>query len=192
MRAYRWLLHLYPSSFRSEYGADMCADFAARRRQANCVVAVAALWLSEAADALVNGPRVHWDILRQDLRGTIRSLRRTPGFALAAIAVSSLGIGATTAAFSLADHVLVRPLPFPDPDRLVRLFQDQSYRGYPRLELSPLNYRDWERMNTTLDSMAAFGSVSVSLVGDGPPERVEGARVTASLLRTLAHPRACC
>jgi predicted permease len=184
MRAYRLLLRLYPAPFRLEYGDEMAADFAARRRMASGP-AVAGLWLEAMTDAASAGLRAHWDILRQDLRTTVRSLRRKPGFAVAAVLVSGLGIGATTATFSITDHVLIRPLPFPNPERLVSLWQDQSYRGYPRLELSPANYRDWIHMSTTLASAGASRGVSVNLVGGGTPEHVEGAAVTADLLQTL-------
>jgi predicted permease len=184
MRAYRLLLHFYPKSFRAEYGAEMAADFAARRRRVSGPAA-AALWLEVVADAATAGLGVHWDVLRQDVRTTMRTLGRRPGFAVAAVLVSGLGIGATTATFSIADHVLIRPLPFPNPEQLVSLWQDQSYRGYPRLELSPANYRDWIHMSTTLSSAGASRGFSVNLVGGGPPEHVDGAAVTADLLQTL-------
>lgn len=185
MRLYRWLLWLYPASVRAEYGREMCGVFAARRRDATGPLAVMTLWIQAFGDVLVNAVAAHADMLGQDLRATFRSLRRTPGFAFAAIVVAALGIGATTAAFSLADHVLIRPLPFDQPDRLVRLWQDQSYRGYPRLEIAPGNYHDWERMNATLERLAAFRGLSVNLVGAGLPQRIDGASVTANLFRTL-------
>ena len=72
------------------------------------------------------------DILNQDVRYALRSLARTPGFTATAIVVAGLGIGATTATFSTADHVLLRPLPFADPERLVRLSEDHTPLGYPR------------------------------------------------------------
>jgi putative ABC transport system permease protein len=188
MRAFRLLLRLYPASFRGEYGDQMAADFAERRRRSSGAGA-AGLWLEAIADAIVAGPRAHLDLLRQDLRTTWRGFRRAPGFAMTAVLVAGLGIGATTAAFSIADHVLLRPLPFPDSDRLVNLWQEQSYRGYPRLEFSPPNYLDWRRMLTTLDSGGAWRGLSVNLVGSGTPEHIDGAAVTADLLPTLGvHP----
>ena len=99
-------------------------------------------------DVLGNAAAVHWDILRQDLRYTARTLARTPGFALTAVLVMALGVGANTAAFSVTDYVLIRPLPFPEPDRLVKLWEQLP--GYSRMELSPANYRDWKRMSTVL------------------------------------------
>ena len=114
MRLYRLLLHLYPASFRAACGDELRAEFDRRRRDAAGPGARMALWLDVIADTFANATRLHMDILLQDLRHTVRSLRRAPGFTVAAIVVASLGIGATTAAFSIADHVITRPFPFPD------------------------------------------------------------------------------
>ena len=76
---------------------------------------------------------------------------------MAAIVVASLGIGATTAAFSIADHVITRPFPFPDADRLVKVWQDQVARGYGRMEFSAGNYRD---VKTAARSFEAIGAYS--------------------------------
>src|SRR4029453_18563759 len=95
------------------------------------------VWLEATADIARNAAGLHRDFLSQDLRQTVRSLSRARGFTLTALVVSALGGGTATAAFSIPDHVLLRPLPFPDSDRLVQLWQDQSFRGYPRIELSP-------------------------------------------------------
>lgn len=110
MHLFRLLLHLYPTSFRHEYGADMSEIFARRLHDADGVVARAALWVSTLGDVFLNATLVHWDILRQDLRYTARTLRRAPGFAVTAVLVVALGIGATTAAFSVTDFALIRPL----------------------------------------------------------------------------------
>jgi predicted permease len=182
MRLYRALLHLYPASFRNEYGEEMAVVFAQQLQGCGPFDAIR-LWIAALAEMAPNAAAVHWDILRQDLRYSARALARTPGFALAAILVVALGIGANTAAFTIADHVLLRPLPFPEPDRLVNLWE--RVPQYSRMELSPPNYRDWRRMSASFVSMGAYHPLSANLLGRGAPERVEGVAVTAGLLPTL-------
>jgi putative ABC transport system permease protein len=185
MRAYRALLHLFPASFRIEYGEEMCAILARSRRETAGPLAVVALWVGAVLDVLANAVRAHVDVFRQDLRYTLRTLGRAPGFTVTTILVAALGVGATTATFSITDHVLIRPLPFAEPERLVKLWEDDTLQGYGRTELSPANYRDWKRMSTSFATMAAYHGLSVNLVGEGDPERLEGASVTADLLRLL-------
>jgi putative ABC transport system permease protein len=180
---YDALLRLYPASFRREYGSQMAAVFLERRRRANNPFAVAMLWLEVVFDTLRNAGPAHWDILRQDLRYSARTLTRSPGFALTVIAVVALGVGANTAAFTLADHVLIRPMPYSDPDRLVRLWE--SPPGYTQMELSPPNYRDWKRLSTCFLSMGAYTATAANLVGLSEPVRLEGMRVTSEVMPTL-------
>src|SRR5258708_6164229 len=183
MRIYKFLLHFYPASFRAGYGEEMGERFGGRCREAKGVWAVAALWLSVFFEILANATAAHWDILRQDLRYTARALRRAPGFAIAAVLVVALGVGANTAAFSVADFVLIRPLPFADPDRLVKLWEHPP--GYSRMELSPADYRHWKRMSTSFETMGASVGISGNMVGQGEPELLEGTAVTADLLPML-------
>ena len=185
---YRALLHLYPRSFQAEYGDELKAIARTRVRDAHGPVAKLALAIELTVDTLTSAAAAHANQLRQDVRHTARSLRRSPGFAATAIIVSALGLGATTAAFSMADHVLLRPLPFPDADRLVKLYEDQSARGYSRMELSPPNYFDWKRLSTSFAGMAAYTQTAANLVGAGSPERLEGALVTPDLFQVLDRP----
>jgi len=175
MRLYRTLLHLYPAGFRAEYAEDLCALFALRRAQASNPFAVLALWLEAIADTCSSAVPAHWDILRRDLAWSARSLRRSPAFALTVIAVSALGIGATTAAFTLADHVLLRPLPYADSDRLVKIWEDNSAGGYPRFDPSPANYRDWKRLARSCEGVEAWRDLTANLSQAGNPARLEGA-----------------
>jgi predicted permease len=176
MRFYRALLRLYPAAFRAEYGEELCAVFAERLRQGSKLSAI----LSALADVIPNAIAAHFDILRQDLTYAARTFRRLPGFTLTAIAVVALGVGANTAAFSLVDFVLLRPLPFPEPDRIVKLWLQTD--GYSYMEPSPAVYRDWKTMAKSVRGLAAYTSRGVNLVGEGAPLRLQSALVTPELL----------
>lgn len=182
---YGALLRLLPASFRNEYGPEMRAVFARKRREVSGPFGLAALWLQALWDLISTAVRVHLELLAQDLRYAARSFRNAPGFTLTASLVAALGVGATTAAFSVTDHVLVRPLPFREPHRLIRLWQDQAARGYTRMELSPANYRDWKRLSTSFESIACWRNVSLNLSGDGDPQRIDGNAVSWELFPLL-------
>jgi len=88
--------------------------------------------------------------LWQDLRHAFRSLRKAPGFAAAAIIVMALGIGANSAIFSVVNTVLLQPLPFYEPSRLVHVWHvppPKSFPGMTKFSVSPANYLDWQKMN---------------------------------------------
>jgi predicted permease len=184
MRAYRALLHLYPASFRQEYGEEMAADVRHRLRDAPGPLARAATWAAIAGETLANAFGVHREILTQDVRYTARTLRRAPGFALTAIGIVAFGIGANTAAFSVTDFVLLRPLPFRDATRLVMIWQQSA--GYARMELAPPTIRDWKRGATSFASIGTYKNYSATLVGAGEPLRVSGAMISHDLFPTLA------
>ncbi len=114
--------------------------------------------------------------LKQDLLFAFRGAIRNPGFTLAVVLILGVGIGATTAIFSAVDTVMLRPLPYPDPDRLVSA-------GYS--EMRPLLYRRWGSELSSFSAIAASWNTPADLVGDGPPERLRAARVTPSLLAML-------
>ena len=183
MRFYQFLLHLFPTAFRNEYGNEMCWIFEKRLRDVSSFPAKVALWIATISEIFTNAMRVHWDIFRQDLRYTFRTLRRNPGFTLAAVLVAALGVGATTAAFSITDHVLIRPLPFADWKRLVKLWENPP--GYTRNELSPPNYFDWKRMSHSFETMGTFTWASTNLTGQGEPERVQGILASSEVLPML-------
>ncbi|HEY6343173.1 MAG TPA: ABC transporter permease [Bryobacteraceae bacterium] len=177
MRLYRILLLLYPAPFRAEYGEEMCEIFARAREREFAPV----LWIRTVLETLANAAIVHADILRQDLRHTARSLRRSPGFAATAAIVAALGIGATTAAYTTVDYVLIRPLPFARQERLVRLLEDHPAQGLHNWDLSPANYRDWKRMSSSFERMGAYRSLSVNVVERENPQRLDGASMTADI-----------
>jgi putative ABC transport system permease protein len=196
VRRYRRLLHLYPASFREEYAEELSRIFQRQLLEREGFAGRAALWISTALDTVGGAIRQHLDVLGQDLRQGSRSLRRSPGFALATVAVTALGVGATTAAFTLMDHVLLRPLPFPDPDRLVKIVQGlptrpANLRGLRGTnEISPALYTEWKSAAKSFSTMGAYGVVSSNLGGVGEPERLDGAVVTAGTFETLGVPPA--
>src|SRR5919112_1701100 len=121
----------------------------------------------------------------QDLRYGLRALRKHPGFTAVAVTALALGIGANTAIFSVVNTVLLRPLPYKDPDRLVMVWEDDTKHGYPRDTPAAANYVDWREQNGVFEGMAALADQSFNLTGMGDPERLEGKRASANLFRLL-------
>ncbi len=183
MSFYKALLRFYPSSFRSEYGPELVRTFEdSVRHRGRFTATFAALF-----DVVPNALLAHGRILLQDLRYAFRTLRRSPGFALTVVLITALGVGANTATFSVADFVLLRPLPFPEPDRLVRLCEGPKEGGGWGCmnELSPANFRDVAAMSTRFSAWGAFTGNAVNLVGPSGPVRVSGMRVTAQIFPLL-------
>jgi putative ABC transport system permease protein len=117
------------------------------------------------------------------LGNTARSLIRNPGFALASILALVLGIGANTAIFSLANSVLLRPLPYKDPSRLVMLWQQPPSGG--ENSLSAADFQDWRDRSLSFEHLAAFTGVGFNLTGGDRPEKIGGLRVTNAFFSTL-------
>ncbi|HEV3201035.1 MAG TPA: ABC transporter permease [Bryobacteraceae bacterium] len=113
--------------------------------------------------------------LIQDLRHGLRALRKSPGFTFSAVVVLALGIGANTAIFTVVNAVLLRPLPFADPARLVKVEHVPPARSFPgitRFSVSPANYLDWRAQNHVFEKMAAYGGRVRTLTGTDRPEAV--------------------
>lgn len=115
--------------------------------------------------------------MRQDLAYALRSLRRSPSFTIVALLMLALGIGATSAIFSFVDGVMLRPLPYHDPDSIVRVWERPP--GYLRNGISTMNFRDWQSQNTVFSAMAAAGNGSSTLATAAGPVQVRGTRVSA-------------
>jgi putative ABC transport system permease protein len=123
--------------------------------------------------------------LAQDLRFAVRSLRKSSGFTLMAILTLALGIGANTAIFSLVNAVLLRPLPYEQPDRLVLVWESAPFFGLQDSPVAPANYADWKLRSRSFEDMGALEEFGYRLTGEGTPEMVRGSLVTAGLFRAL-------
>ncbi len=124
--------------------------------------------------------------LIKDIRYGFRMFRKSPSFTFFAVAVLALGIAANSAIFSIADNVLVRPLPYRDSDRLVMVWEDASAYGFPKDTPAPGNFSDWKSRNQVFEDVAAlpYGGY-FNLTGNGTPEQLEGKKVTANLFSLL-------
>jgi predicted permease len=182
VRFHRLLLLLFPAAFRAEYGPPLLHDLEQRHRRRRGV-ARAALFFHDLPELLADASAAQWDALGQDLRQARRSLVRQPGFCATVVAVAALGVGANTAVFSALDRTLLQPLPYPEPERLVRVFEREP--GYGRLETSPANYRDWKLQATSFSALAAHHTQWVNLIGRGEPQRLAAAATEASLFPIL-------
>jgi predicted permease len=121
--------------------------------------------------------------LLQDLRYGIRTLLKSPGFTLVAVIALALGIGANTAMFGIVNAVLLRPVPYPQPDRLLKLYS--SGRGFDRGSVSYPNFLDWQRSSRSFQEMAAYRTDNFNLTGQANPERLRGAMASARVFAVL-------
>lgn len=130
----------------------------------------------------------HWiflDRLARDLRQAVRQMRNRPGFSAVVILTLALGIGANSAIFSIVDAVLLRPLPYHDPNRLAMLFSGDPARELHEGRVSLLNFEDWKRQSRSFEDMTAFMGQTFLLGTNGPPERMRAARVPANFWTVL-------
>src|ERR1700730_7257662 len=124
-------------------------------------------------------------ILLQDFRYALRQLRKNPLFTAVAVVTLALGIAANTTIFSVVNAVLLKRLPFPEPDRLVTLWGVNPSRGWTDNPISPRWFVEWQQQNHVFADMAAFEPISFNLSGTGTPEEVAAERTTPNLFSLL-------
>ncbi len=184
-----------PQSIRSEWGAEWEAEVVHRwirdgtdgrnaRSQLQILTRsmgafVHALWLRRY------GWRFDMDMLKQDLRYALRGLIRQPMFTAVVVITIGLGIGANSAIFSVVKGVILEPLPYPDPDELVMVWEHNIPRGRDQNVVSPANFIAWREQNTVFENLAAMVEFSATLTGDGEPDRIGAVRTSTSFFSML-------
>jgi putative ABC transport system permease protein len=188
--AYRLMLLAFPSEMRREFGSDMAAMFAkqieeARPRRGR----VAGLWMRAALDAIIAGgaerfspgprkprPRFRWRsvvrAINQDIKYALRMIARQPGMTCVVVMTLALGIGANSAIFSAVNALLLRPLPYEEPDRLVMLWEKRPAEGVMDNVVAPADFVDWTKLTASFERMAAMTWVPGDLTGVGDPVRL--------------------
>jgi putative ABC transport system permease protein len=200
---FRIALFAYPRAFRRRFGAEMLAATDPERTNLwrFAATGVAERWSAFVRTLLWPSHRPHlyepagshhmfWDTLRSDIRHAIRVAGKTPLVTSLTIVALAVGIGATTAIFAVVNSVLMKPLPYADPDRLVVVWSNASQQGRPQNTISPANYRDFATMNQTLLGLEAYFSfvTPLELVVDGGRSEVTiGVTVTPGLFDLLGR-----
>src|ERR1700756_5753953 len=124
-------------------------------------------------------------MLAADLRYAVRTLRRSPVFTAATVLTMALTIGANTAIFSVVNAVLIRPLPFASPDRLMQVAEKNDKLNLPNFAASLLNYLSWKEQTHSFEALGAVGGNTYTLTGNGDPEQLNGSMISPSLMPIL-------
>lgn len=128
---------------------------------------------------------LHPEELLRDVRYALRQLRRSPLFAFTLIVLLAVGIGANTTMFSIVNSVLIEPLPYKNPDRLVRIWESNPKRGLFEFAVSVPNFHDWQAQQSVFESVGAAEMATFNLTNGNVPERVAAATISANLIPTL-------
>lgn len=214
MRAYRILLRFFPPHVRRQDGDEMEALFARQHARVHGVARLH-LWLRATGDAVRHGiggrfdqmrrrpqrkeraavspgatPAPGWrrwwmDTFRYDVRHAWRLLARQPGLTATIVITLALGIGANTAVFSVVHAVLLRPLPYTEPERLVMVWEKRPAEGVMNNTVSPADFLDWVRTSQSFSGLAGYTAATIDLTGVGDPVQLPTAGVTAGFFDVL-------
>ena len=201
-RLYRLLLLVFPREVRERHGEEMEEAFATLlRREAarRGLVGRILCWAGAALDAAARGTAARLtrtrtrgggemlETLTGDLGYAVRSLARRPAFTTTAVATIALGIGANTSVFTVADGLLLTPLPYEKPEELVAIWSEMPERGWTETDVNPAEAWDWRARARTLEDLAVFLEDGFNLTGGDAPELVAGIRTTPNLLSLLGR-----
>ena len=182
-RLFQALLRVFPFDFQREYGKDMEDVFRDQRYEIardGGRMNWMKLWARTLIGIARTAPREHLDVLRQDVRYSVRALLRTPVYTVVAVLTLTLAIGANTAVFSVVNGVMLRPFPYPSIDRLVTLMETNENTGEP-FSISYPNFKDWSEQNTVFEKLGLYRGQTFNLTGTDQPERLNGAIASSAL-----------
>ncbi len=193
-RLYRALLWLLPPALRRECADDMLQMFRDYRRPlAGRPLRCLRLWVDATMDIMAQSrayrakdSRPRWfDVVSQDFAHGFRLLRRYRSTSWLAIVTLALGIGTNAAMFSVVDHVLVRALPYPEPDRLAMIWETRPAEGVLDNPVSPADFLDWRRLNTSFSHVAAYVAELATMTGGDESTQLTAGYVTSAFFQTL-------
>ena len=192
---YRILLLAFPRQVRRAFGDDMLRmfedQFLEAKRQGH---SAARVWVDATIDALKYGSAERWtpirwrcwmQAFRQDIRYALRLLLKQPGITTLAVVTLALGIGANTAIFSAVNAVLLRPLPYPDADRVVMIWEKRAREAVLDAPVAPADFVDWEKRQASFEAIAGMSMSAVDLTGAGEPVRLFAGVVSPAFFDVL-------
>jgi putative ABC transport system permease protein len=179
------LLHLYPASYREEYGREMMLVLIDRLRAEHHAAARAAVVLGALSSVLVDAPRQHLIVLAHDLRLALRLIRRERWFATVAIGTVAIGIGLSTAVFSVGKSLLVDTLPYRDADRAAMVWVTNPRQGFDRDFTSYPRLLAWRERSALIETFAAYTVRQAIVTGVGDPEQLRVVRATPEFFQVV-------
>jgi putative ABC transport system permease protein len=185
LRLYQPFLWLYPAEFRDEYRRELCLAFVDRWREEQSITGLLFVWSHAVFGIFYQAPREHYHMIVHDLRYAVRVLRKDLSVTAAAILILALGIGSTTLVFSLANGLLLRPLPYPQPERIIAVTESSPKDPNETTQISFPNYFDIRARTRLLDDVGVYTSDQSAVRGEGSAERIPSARVSDGVFRVL-------
>jgi putative ABC transport system permease protein len=185
LRLYQPFLWLYPAEFRDEYRRELCLAFMDRWHEERSITGSLFVWLHAVLGIFYQAPREHYHMIAHDLRYAFRILRKDLSVTAAAILILALGIGSTTLVFSLVNGLLLRPLPYPQPERIIAVTESSPKDPNETTQISFPNYFDIRARTRLLDDVGVYRSDQSAFRGEGSAERIPSARVSDGVFRVL-------